>query len=273
MHHPNFRAVNTHLTDDEVKALREGLVWPKDKQVFSPYMPSTSGYTQAKVPNINLPSSCGRQQQSHVRKPTVIPIHMVAAIWEARFGKEPASSRLTVTQLEALLGSSKYQASHLMSNIPPSTMGINPHFMGLEPGEVNRSRRNCVLTHSLLQYLDKHRAEAISLDAKREKWQKQGNFTADTSTSNIKFKCVDTDMHNPPCMGWDFSRGSPKLPKKLMETWAMHVRQLRANELHRLQEKYRVQQMTPRQRSMDIIKKHKEAIRKEERKIRAMGGA
>ena len=256
--------VNTHLNEDEMKALIEHGVWPKDKQVFCPLQPSTSGYPQVRLP----PRRPGLAGPGEVGHRSHIAPHIVAAIMEMRWLREPAMERLTPTQVQSELEHG-YEASHLLSNIEPASMGMSPHFMTLEPGRTNRNRFSCSTTHAFKEYLAKHKSDPCNVAEKFKRFKKEENLVS-VSTSYTKFKCQDPTMHVPECKGWDFSKGAPRLPAHLVETWGRHKARKKLHQQKKNEQRAREMKMTNRQRVQEKIKGHKKDITKLQSMLRAM---
>ena len=260
--HPAFRGVNSHLRADEYNALTMHGVWPKNTQVFSPYQPSTSGYTQVLV---KLPP---RGMKVHMA------LHDVACIYHMRFLKEPASQRLTPKQVEACFPE-HMQASHLLENIKPAPMGINPYMMALEVGAINRSRHTCVLANSLQAFLAMHKNDPSSEEKKKQAWHKeianQHSFFNPVSSFYITFKCALPNMHKPPCMGWDFRPcANGQLPKDLMNTWSKYQHKKHLKKVEKDQEKQRIQHLTRKKAAVEKVQKLKKQLSAAQSRLRSL---
>ena len=268
--HKDFRACNNHLSEREYNTLVHTLVWPKDVQVFTPYEPTTAGYTQVTlpVPNPVAPAIqpkkkvCNRMVTPPSMLHTRFSLHVLACVYFMRFLREPAMSRFSSTMMGAALRK-RMQASHTMETIEMAAMGINPHFMVLEGGEVNKSRRACTMAHAKMEFLVKHipgmgpRCEEV--------WDNHvvhmGPHAFLPKETHVAFHCNNPQLHHPPCRGWDHNKRH--IPALVARRWEEHVTKVQ-------QERARVQGMTPKQEVANQLQKANKRVASLRKKLRKM---
>lgn len=280
--HPSFEACNTHLTVQELATLVNSLQWPKDVQVFSPYEPTTAGYTQLFLYVLNpaAPGPVGsvdwsvEQQRTERRRPAArrgqqprflhvrFSLHVLAAVYLMRFLREPAMDRFSSTMMGAALRG-KMQASHLLENIEMAAMGINPYFMVMEGGEVNKSRHACTMMHAKMEFLAKN-SSSMGPNCERE-WDRhichQGPHKFLPKETSHTFKCNNPKLHIPECRGWDHR--VRHIPVLVEHRWAAHLEALEW-------EKHRVQSMSPQQQVADKLRKANNMVASLKKQLKKM---
>jgi hypothetical protein len=135
--HPNFKALNAHLTDNEYHALVDPVLadpsnrghplWPANKPVWPAHKPCSSKYVQLRVV-----------------KAKVLVNTMMAAY------KYKYCSPLGHTQEEGQewlckMLASGWQVSHLMGGFVGCQLDMNPNNLVVEPVWQNHERKGCAL--------------------------------------------------------------------------------------------------------------------------------
>lgn len=269
-HHKLFKHCNTHIPQTALNALIKHNTWPTSHQVFSPYSPSSAGYTQVVLQCPALPAMGGGPKAKKFKKNHKLHFswHVLLTIYKMRFLDTPTCSS---TELEAAFASG-YQASHMMGNIPMASMGINPFFMTLEPGVINRSRYSCTLQHAFDEFkaskgMNLRRSDPHHLHKNFMHNIKPAVSTLPT-THTLPFTCVLPDTHRPPCLGWDFAKH--QIPEAVQSKWDKHMLVVQQNIVKKQEGQAKRQAMTTLQQlRSDITTKKKELAKLEDRVMKA----
>lgn len=233
--------------------------WPKDQQIFSPYSPTSTGYTQVQLHCPILPGV----PQFKKPRPLTFSWHVLLAVYNKRFMAKPAFSK---KEMEDAFREG-HQASHLMGNIPMAAMGINPHMMTVEQGMINRSRHLCSLHHAWEEY----KATKPRLRRAKGEHELVERFKKDMHTwcpcnTTQPFTCLDHNLHDPPCQGWDHTQN--KIPELVQYKWDNHMAAVEQKMLKKQREQWQSVNKTHLQLLLADKKAKQEELAKLERKIK-----
>lgn len=186
-------------------------------------------------------------------------LHVLAAVYKYRFLLPPMELH-TPRMMETLLESDPMvQASHLMENFKESSMNFNPLHLTLEVGEINKSRHACKVINNEDEYVATHPNEPRISIGRFSRMDPSVSCYPETSVT--QFKCRAPQIHDPPCMGFNFAKS--KVPAMVKQMWAKHLGKVVEKRQKRLEEQQRHAHMS----RLEILKEEHDKIEKEMRKL------